>query len=191
MIRPLRIAFPLIAIAVLAAASGSAQVEQDVTRFFGSYVGTGSAENLARGENEVRDLDVTIEEFKDDGFTLKWITVVRGEDGARTGDDVRRREVEESFIPVEDKENVFILAPTGGLFQKSELPNPLKGDPVRWASIDGNAMTVYSLAINESGGSELQVYRRALTEKGMDITFQRLKDEEVVVRMKGTLVRTQ
>lgn len=52
-------------------------------------------------------------------------------------------------------------------------------------------MTVYSLAINQAGGSELQVYRRSLTEKGMDITFMRLQDEEVKVRMSGTLVRTQ
>ena len=186
-----QIATPFVAAVFLLAAKGTVFADQNIERFFGSYVGSGSAENFAKNEKEVRDLDVTIEEFKDDGFTLKWITVVRGEDGARTGNDVRRREVEESFIPVEDKDNVFILAPEGGLFQKSELPNPLRGDPVRWASIDGNAMTVYSLAISNNGGAEIQVYRRALTEKGMDITFQRLQDEQVVVRMKGTLVRTE
>ena len=130
-------------------------------------------------------------ELQDDGFTIQWITVVRGANGARTGDDVKRREVTENFIPVEDKENVFVLAPKGGLFQKSELPNPLLGDAVRWAAIDGNDMTIYSLAISETGGSELQVYRRSLTEKGMDIRFMRLQDEDVKVRMSGKLVRTQ
>ncbi len=191
MTRAIRIVLPVVAMAFLATAQAGARADETVERFFGSFVGTGNAENLLKGEKEVRDLDVSITEFKDDGFTLKWITVVRGEDGARTGDDVRRREVEESFIPVEDKENVFVLAPTGGLFQKAELPNPLLGEAIRWAAIEGNAMTVYSLAINDSGGAELQVYRRALTEKGMDITFQRLKDEQLVVRMKGTLVRTE
>jgi len=37
----------------------------------------------------------------------------------------------------------------------------------------------------------LQVYRRSLTEKGMDIRFMRLQDEDVKVRMSGKLVRTQ
>ena len=52
-------------------------------------------------------------------------------------------------------------------------------------------MTVYSLAINATGGSELQVYRRSLIDKGMSIRFLRLQDEEVKVRMSGELVRTQ
>ena len=52
-------------------------------------------------------------------------------------------------------------------------------------------MTVYSLAISKGGGAELQVYRRALTEKGMDISYLRLHEEDVVLRMTGTLVRTQ
>jgi len=38
---------------------------------------------------------------------------------------------------------------------------------------------------------ELQVYRRALTERGMNMFYLRLHDEDVVLRMKGTLVRTQ
>ncbi|MDA0786289.1 MAG: hypothetical protein O3B37_08350 [Proteobacteria bacterium] len=170
--------------------AGGAHAEA-VEKFFGNYVGAGSAVILGSDRRETRDLDVTIERFKNDGFTLKWITVIRDENDERTGADVKRREVEENFIPVEDKENVFILSPEGGLFQKSELPNPMDGDPVRWAAIDDNAMTVYSLAINEQGGSELQVYRRSLTDKGMSISFMRLQDEDVKVRMSGDLVRTQ
>jgi hypothetical protein len=52
-------------------------------------------------------------------------------------------------------------------------------------------MTVYSLAMNEHGGSELQVYRRSLTDKGMAISFMRLQDEDVKVRVSGDLVRTK
>ena len=181
----------LVAASFVFAATNGAFANEAVSKFYGSYVGSGKAEVLDRTEQEVRDLDVTIESFKDDGFTIQWITVVRGANGARTGDDVKRREVTENFIPVEDKKNVFVLAPKGGLFQKSELPNPLLGDAVRWAAIDGNDMTIYSLAISETGGSELQVYRRSLTEKGMDIRFMRLQDEDVKVRMSGKLVRTQ
>jgi len=171
--------------------AGGAHADEVVEKFFGNYVGAGSAVILDKDRREIRDLDVTVERFKSDGFTLKWITVIRDENGGRTGADVKRREVEENFIPVEDKENVFVLSPEGGLFQKSELPNPLRGDAVRWAAIEDNAMIVYSMAINEHGGSELQVYRRSLTDKGMSISFMRLQDEDVKVRMSGDLVRTK
>lgn len=171
--------------------SGAAHANEAIEKFFGNYVGAGSAVISGTDRRETRDLDVTVERFKNVGFTLKWITVIRDENGGRTGADVKRREVEENFIPVEDKENVFILSPEGVLFQKSELPNPLRGDAVRWAAIEGDAMTVYSLAISETGGSELQVYRRSLTDKGMNITFMRLQDEDVKVRMSGDLVRTK
>ena len=73
---------------------------------------------------------------------------------------------------------------------KPETPEQVR-DAVRWAAIDGDTMTVYSLAISEAGGSELQVYRRVLTEKGMTLSFKRLQDEDVKVRMSGELVRTQ
>lgn len=171
--------------------TGGAHADEVVEKFFGNYVGAGNAVILDKDRREIRDLDVTVERFKNEGFTLKWITVIRDAEGGRTGADVKRREVEENFIPVEDKENVFVLSPKGGLFQKSELPNPLRGDAVRWAAIEDNAMTVYSLAINEHGGSELQVYRRSLTDKGMAISFMRLQDEDVKVRMSGELVRTK
>jgi hypothetical protein len=184
----------LAAAAFLAAGTmlvGGAHANEAVEKFFGNYVGSGSAVILDKDRRETRDLDVTVERFKNESFTLKWITVIRDENGGRTGADVKRREVAENFIPVEDKENVFILSPEGGLFQKSEPPNLLRGDAVRWAAIEDNAMTVYSLAINENGGSELQVYRRSLTDKGMSISFVRLQDEDVKVRMSGELVRTK
>ena len=164
----------------------------DAARFCGIREAiAGTASRVGEKQTEQRDLDVTIEPYKKGGFTIKWITVVRGADGQRVDDDVKRREVEENFIPLEDKENVYILAPKGGLFQKAELPNPLRGEPMRWATIENGAMTIYSMAITNAGGAELQVYRRTLTDKGIDISFLRMHDEKVVVHMEGTLVRTK
>ncbi len=176
-------ALPTIASAALAA--------EEPEKFYGSYVGSGTAQRIVDNITEQRDLDVTVERFKNGGFTIKWITVVRGADGERAGDDVKRREVEENFIPLEDKEGVYILAPKGGLFQKAELPNPLRGEPMRWATIENGAMTVYSMAITGTGGSELQVYRRTLTDKGMNVSFLRMHNENVELKMEGTLVRTK
>lgn len=181
----------VIVAASLPAGISAALSAEEPEKFYGSYVGSGTAQRVADNITEQRDLDVTVEEFKNGGFTVKWITVVRGPDGGRTGDDVKRREVEENFIPLEEKEDVYILAPKGGLFQKAELPNPLRGEPMRWATIEDDAMTVYSMAISDTGGSELQVYRRTLTEKGMDVSFLRMRDETVELTMNGTLVRAK
>ncbi len=181
----------VIVAASLPAGISAALSAEEPEKFYGSYVGSGTAQRVADNITEQRDLDVTVEEYKKGGFTVKWITVVRGADGERAGDDVKRREVEEHFIPLEDKEDVYILAPKGGLFQKAELPNPLRGEPMRWATIEDDAMTVYSMAISDTGGSELQVYRRTLTEKGMDVSFLRMRDETVELTMNGTLVRAK
>ena len=185
----------LLTVVVVAASlpigAGIALAAGEQEKFYGSYVGSGTAKHVGKNTTEQRDLDVTVEAYKNGGFTIKWITVVRGSDGERVGDDVKRREVEENFIPLEDKEAVFILAPKGGLFQKAELPNPLRGEPMRWATIENDAMTIYSMAISDNGDSELQVYRRTLTEKGMDISYLRLHDEAIELRMAGNLVRTK
>lgn len=187
-----RLGAAFVAFVVFAAmAAGGAQADAEkIAPFLGTFVGSGTAENMENGERETRDLDVTVTPFQDDGFTINWITVIRDESGARTGPDVRRREVTENFLPVEDKENLFKLAPDAGLFQKSDTPDLLSGDAVRWAAIKDDTMIVYSLAIAASGSSELQVFRRTLTETGMDVAFVRLDDDVVVVRMVGSLVRT-
>lgn len=161
------------------------------SKFYGSYVGSGVAENLEENTTERRDLDVTIEPYKNDGFTMNWVTVVRDSTGKRTGEDVKRREVEENFLPFDNRKNVYVLAPRGGLFKPAELPNPLRGGPARWATVEDDAISVYSIAIGAEGAPELHIYRRTLTEKGLDMSFLRMQNEKVLVRMTGTLVKTK
>ncbi|MBM3559609.1 MAG: hypothetical protein FJX53_07005 [Alphaproteobacteria bacterium] len=141
---------------------------------------------------ERRDLDVTIKPYKKDGFTIAWITVMRGADGERSGDDVQRRSGEEGFLPYADgRPGVYVLAPRGGLFQKSRLPHPLKGEPMRWAAITGNTLTISSMAVTPAGNAELQIYHRTLTDKGMMVEFLRLQNEAVLLRLSGELGRAQ
>lgn len=170
--------------------SSAGWAQTGIERFFGSYVGSGVAERVGGTGTEQRDMDVTFESYKDDGFTLKWITVVRGEQGERAGAGVRRREIEENFLRSDENPNLYILAPRGGLFQKAELPNPLKGEPMRWATIQNDTLSVYSLGITENGRSEMQIFHRTLTETGMDVSFVRLADENIELRVVGRLVRT-
>ena len=62
----------------------------------------------------------------------------------------------------------------------------MRGDPVRWASLDGDRLHVYAFVVAEDGTYELQIYDRVLTEKGIDIEFQRIVDDEVLRRITGT-----
>lgn len=170
--------------------AGPASAAGELDAFMGAFVGTGIAERHGV-EAEKRDLDVMIEPYKSTGFTIRWITVMLGPDGERAGPDVRRRALEDNFIPSEDMEGVFILAPQGGLFTRAELPNPLKGEPMRWASVADGTLTIYSIGISATEGTELQIYHRTLTESGMDINFLRMHDEEVELRVHGALIRTE
>jgi hypothetical protein len=174
-----------------AVASPASAYEDGLKRFFGAYVGAGIAEQVDKGTQQQRTLDVTIEPYKDNGFTLKWITVMFSPDEANATSSVKRREISESFVPLPDKNGIFIDAPTGGLFSKAELPNPLKGEPMRWAALDGDSLTVYSMAITDTGASEMQVYHRTLTATGLTVRFMRMHDENVMVRLTGDLVKAQ
>ena len=181
---------------LLALASGllfaaPAWAQDAIDRFVGNFVGSGIAERVGDATTEKRDLDVAIKRYKGNGFTIKWITVIRGPGGERAGPDVRRREIEENFLPSEDLDDIFILAPKGGMFTRAKLPNPLEGEPMRWASLHDDTLTIYSLGIAPEGGAELQIYHRALTEGGMTIDFLRMLDETVVVRVNGNLTRTE
>ncbi len=167
---------------------GRALAEATIDNFFGTYVGSGLAKR-DDGSTEERDMDVAISPYKQNGFTLSWITVIRDEAGTRTGPDVKRRAVEEDFISSPDQPGVYISAPEGGLFSATELANPLVGDPFRWASLRDGTLTVYSAGIDERGGSEIQIYHRTLTDDGLDVSFVRLADEDVKVRVTGALRR--
>ena len=59
------------ALAAMLIASGSAHATEAVEKFFGNYVGSGTAEVFGEDRRESRDLDVTLERHRDDGFTLK------------------------------------------------------------------------------------------------------------------------
>lgn len=182
--------FRVLAFAAVLLLAIPAYAQNALEPFVGTYVGSGIGER--EGEpDEQRDMDVTIEPYKNEGFTLKWITVIRGPSGERAGADVKRRQIEEQFLPSEEMGGIYIRAPQGTLFKKAELPNPLRGEPMRWASIHGQTMTVYSLGITAEGGSELQIYHRTLTPNGMDANFLRMQDEQVKLRVTGNLVRTE
>ncbi len=65
------------------------------------------------------------------------------------------------------------------------------GDPVIWAHIHGETLSVHSLVILEDGTYELQIYDRVLTPLGMDVNFRRYDDGILTRVISGNLARTE
>ena len=143
--------------------------------------------SLCRHLVETRDIDIEIGPFRRTGFRLRWTNVTLV-DGRRDVPGVKRRVNEVIFEP-HDGSRLFVEASVANLFQRQEEMSPLAGDPVRWAKLDENGMHVFSFAILEDGQYELQTYTRQLVDDGLELTFERVVDGEVLRRIDGWAVR--
>lgn len=183
--RPARCA-PLVALALgVAATSGAATDEPD--RFFGAYVGVADVVDIQTAQREQRDMDIVIEPHGERGFQLRWINVTLV-DGKRTLPGVERHVQHVLFEPA-DGRDLYVEVEEDSPFRERRQTNPMQGDPVRWAAIDGPRMHVYSFLVLEDGRYEMQIYNRVLTDEGIDIDFQRIVDGAAVKTITGTTVR--
>jgi hypothetical protein len=168
--------------------AGQCAPPSDLKLFFGTYVGVAKVED-ANGAVHQRDMDIEIQPYGDDGFRIDWINVTLV-NGRRDLPGVERRVQSTLFEPVAGRE-MFVEVEAENPFQERAETQPMRGDPVRWASIDGPRLHVYAFEVLEDGTYELQIYDRVLTDKGIDIAFQRIVDGELMRRISGTAVRAQ
>jgi hypothetical protein len=132
-------------------------------------------------------MDIVIEPYKQGGFRIQWVNVTLV-DGKRAAPGVERRVQTVLFEPAPDR-GFFVEAAENNPFREREETRPMRGDPVRWASLDDQGLHVYSFVVLEDGRYELQVYDRTLTDIGLDIRFQRIVDGAVVRQITGTTAR--
>ena len=92
------------------------------------------------------------------------------------------------FEPAEDRA-FFTEVQENNPFRERAETRPMRGDPVRWASLDDQGLHVYSFVVLADGRYELQIYDRRLTDIGIDIRFQRIVEVQVVRRITGTTAR--
>jgi hypothetical protein len=187
-VRPAWLWLCVLALAWLPPSAGMAATASALEPFFGTYVGVAKVED-ANGEVHHRDMDVVIQPYRDGGFRIDWINVTLV-DGRRDLPGVERRVQSALFEPLE-KRDMYVEVEPENLFQEREETQPMRGDPVRWASIDGPRMHVYAFMVLEDGTYELQIYDRILTDKGLDIHFQRIDDGQVMRRITGHTVRAE
>ena len=177
----------ILALATVVAASAPASAAS-LEPFFGTYVGVAEVEDFRDGGDvRQRDMDIVIEPYKDGGFRIHWVNVSLV-DGKRVVPGVERRVQTVLFEPAPDRDFFVEVAETSPFRERGET-QPMRGDPVRWASLDDQGLHVYSFMVLDDGRYELQVYDRRLTDIGLDIRFQRIVDGGLVREITGTTAR--
>jgi hypothetical protein len=171
----------------LLAAGDAHAAPAELERFFGAYVGVATVEDLKTGEVRQRDMDIVIEPYREGGFKIQWVNVTLV-DGQRAVPGVERRVQTVLFEPAEDRA-FFTEVQESNPFRERAETRPMRGDPVRWASLDDQGLHVYSFVVLADGSYELQIYDRTLTDIGLDIRFQRIVDGKIVRRILGTTAR--
>ena len=173
---------------ILALAAPVATAAASLEPFFGTYVGVAEVKDVQDGGNSLRrDMDIVIEPHKEGGFSIHWVNVSLV-DGKRAVPGVERRVQTVLFEPAEDRGFFVEVAESSPFRERGEM-QPMRGDPVRWASLDEQGLHVYSFMVLEDGSYELQIYDRTLTDIGLDIRFQRIVDGELVREVTGTTAR--
>lgn len=177
----------LLALAAALTATPATAIEPEVEPFLGTYVGSARVFNENGAVEETRDMDIMIEEGPKGGFTITWINVSLV-DGRRDVPGVERRVATATFVPG-DRDGVFIEEMRGSLFERRQTADPMDGEPLRWARIDGDRLGVFSFGILEDGRYGMQSYERILTDVGIDIEFRAVLDDRVVRTIVGHTIR--
>lgn len=171
----------LVAAVLWGAGPASAQTSL-VQPFFGSYEGTTATEAAT---SEMRDLTVIIRPFDEEGFSVRWRTIIFEAD-EEAG---RGRTQVIYFKPAKDAPGLFAATPpdeAAGLASNI----PLEGRPFAWARIAGKTLTVNVLTISETGDYTVQAYDRTLSDGGLALSFVRRHNGEIEQRVSGALKRT-
>jgi hypothetical protein len=153
-----------------------------VDLFLGEFQGHSTDDSA--GVLTIHDIGVRIAR-SEEGFTVEWKTVTPDASGK-----LDRSEYSVKFVPTR-REHIFASAMAPNLFGKEVPLNPLEGEPFMWARIVGRTLSIYAMFVTELGGHDMQIYERTLTEDGMRIRIQRLRDEMPFRVVTGTLNKTR
>lgn len=146
MLRLLQLTFLLLAF-VGAAAHGA-----DTGGFAGQWRGV-AVERSDGLDIAAQDLSLSLKPA-DGGFELRW---------SAPGGVMERAH----FVETSDQPGVFAARVSkGGLlgFMSSGVVNPLAGDPLTWARLDGETLVFYKLVVNNQGGFTLDRYETTLQD---------------------------
>jgi hypothetical protein len=178
--RHVLLATGLVLVSTIAAAD-----DRSIRDFEGEWHGVEVRTNDQNLKATPQDLDFRLSP-EGDGFHMEWITFERTADGG-----LERQKADASFAPT-DRPGVFAFRPGktslfSRLFGDPATANPLEGKTLLWARLDGATLTVYSLAIDDHGGFDLNRCARTLADRQMTVQYTRRSANDVILTLEGRL----
>jgi len=161
-----------------AGAWGAESSSTPLGHFFGSFKGTAIASQKfpsGSGKLDIRDLDVTIKPLEKGGFSVSWSTVFR----SRKAKQAKTRSMTWNFQRTVNPK----------VWRGVRSGDPLVGNALIWARVDGKAMLVYVIELKPSGESAMAIYRRTVINDVMTLEFERRDDGKAVRLVRGHLKR--
>ncbi len=173
------VVFAALSAIVLAVAPASAQNTLGIDAFYGQWQGSAVSESeiSVYFQLTARDIGVTVRPAGEGKFELSWATIQR----QKGNPDNPVEELKATTVVFERRND--------GLWWDVESGSPSDGGLVRWARIEENVLIVNAFTIRPDGTSEIQTYRRAITDRGMELEFSRTLDGALVRTAKGQLVK--
>ncbi|MGI9503984.1 MAG: hypothetical protein ACR2RE_13125 [Geminicoccaceae bacterium] len=151
----------------------------------GSWKGQGASSAIGALPSDALSLEVQRDA---DGFRISWPDLSTNDQGNSEGNSIDAR-----FLPT-GRTGVYEYAPKPGslltrMFASPATGNPLRGETLLWARIDGPTLAVYSMKIDPNGGFDLDHYSWTRIENGLQLIFsERTEDLEMQTKLEGELV---
>lgn len=159
---------------------GKTLMATELKDFFGEFIG----HTIYRqsGDLTARDLNVRILD-SDRGFIAVWATITHRANG-KTKSAFTSIDFQPSKRPgIYQARRVL---ESSGRAMKDDFVN---GDPLIWARLKENTLTVFVVTVLDSGDFSTQIYDRILTPKGMKLRFRRIQAAKIVKEIEANLIR--
>ena len=129
--------------------------------FQGAWVG-----HSVPGSVDDRAATVNVQPVDGGGFLMTWSSFEGESQGARR--------------KVVTRERSMRFEPSGraGVWRGAGSRDPVRG-PASWARLHDRSLTVHLVEVTEDGQLEQQIYERALTSRGLRLSYRRLLDGRV------------
>lgn len=162
---------------------GSVSAEVSLQDLYGAWRGATAEVDGLEGV-EPGDLDVTISP-DGGGFRMRW-TALEEVDGRAA-----RRTIDVAFEQT-GKPGVFAYREEPGslfarLFASPATGNPLEGETLLWARVEGPQLVVYSLILNPAGGFDLDRYEHARDDDTLNLSHSRRTEDGEIMTIRGRL----
>ena len=171
----LRLAAALAAMAAMFGAP-AANAFTGIEPFLGQWLGEGVTAKTGGLENvdfRGTDLDVQIYPKGASGFI------------------VSQREVLWSAGEEEQHSMTLVFDPTDrpGVFEAQQDCNPVSEVGCAWARISGDTLTITMLSFQRADEANYRVYKRTLTDNGLELAYSHMVDDAVAESFEGFAVR--